>query len=210
MITLDKINEAFHAIAIKDSTNSYELLIDASGHITANINGTVAVTQSGAWSVDLDAGAEVIVTDGTDTLAIAADGSIAVTATELDIRDLTHVSDSIKIGDGTDFLAINADGSVNAQTVPAAMDTWQTSTVSASSVVAEIAATPLANRLSIIIQNLGNHDCYIGEDNTVTISSGIMVPAGSSMRFPYGASANIWAICDTGKTASLRIAEYAD
>lgn len=38
----------------------------------------------------------------------------ALTATDIDIRDLTHVSDSIKIGDGTDFLAINADGSINA------------------------------------------------------------------------------------------------
>jgi hypothetical protein len=39
--------------------------------------------------------------------------SITVDAIDLDIRDLTHVSDSIKIGDGTDFLAINADGSIN-------------------------------------------------------------------------------------------------
>lgn len=60
--------------------------------------------------------------DGTDVLAINADGSlnatinnasIAVTATDLDIRDLTHVSDSVKVGDGTDLLAVNADGSIN-------------------------------------------------------------------------------------------------
>jgi len=34
--------------------------------------------------------------------------------TDLDIRDLTHVSDSVKIGDGTEFLAVNVDGSINA------------------------------------------------------------------------------------------------
>lgn len=39
--------------------------------------------------------------------------SLAVTATDLDIRDLTHVSDSVKIGDGTDFLAIESDGKIN-------------------------------------------------------------------------------------------------
>jgi hypothetical protein len=39
--------------------------------------------------------------------------SIEVTATDLDIRDLTHASDSVKIGDGTDFLAVNGDGSIN-------------------------------------------------------------------------------------------------
>lgn len=58
---------------------------------------------------------------GGDELAIAADGSIAITdnggsltvdAVDLDIRDITHVSDSIKVGDGTDFLAIAADGSI--------------------------------------------------------------------------------------------------
>ena len=42
-----------------------------------------------------------------------AGGSLTVDAINLDIRDLTHVSDSVKIGDGTDFLAINADGSIN-------------------------------------------------------------------------------------------------
>jgi hypothetical protein len=39
--------------------------------------------------------------------------SITVDAVDLDVRDLTHVSDSVKIGDGTDFLAVNSDGSIN-------------------------------------------------------------------------------------------------
>lgn len=39
--------------------------------------------------------------------------ALTVTATDLDIRDLTHVSDSVKVGDGTDLLAVNADGSIN-------------------------------------------------------------------------------------------------
>lgn len=49
--------------------------------------------------------------EGVDTNIINA--SIEVTATDLDIRDLTHASDSVKVGDGTDFLEINADGSIN-------------------------------------------------------------------------------------------------
>jgi len=47
----------------------------------------------------------------TDVLAQLVSG-VTVSATDLDIRDLTHVSDSVKIGDGTDFLAIAADGSI--------------------------------------------------------------------------------------------------
>lgn len=56
----------------------------------------------------------ILISDGTDNLAINADGSLnaVVTATQLDIDDLSHTVDSVKIGDGTDFLAIAADGSI--------------------------------------------------------------------------------------------------
>ena len=77
---------------------------------------TATVTATDLDIRDLDATQDnVAISDGTDTLAVNADGSInaVVTATNLDIRDLTHVTDSIKIGDGTDFLAVNADGSIN-------------------------------------------------------------------------------------------------
>jgi hypothetical protein len=40
--------------------------------------------------------------------------SIAVTATDLDIRDLDAATDSVAISDGTDTLAVNGDGSLNA------------------------------------------------------------------------------------------------
>lgn len=49
--------------------------------------------------------------EGVDANIINA--SLVVTATDLDIRDLSHSQDSVKVGDGTDFLAINADGSIN-------------------------------------------------------------------------------------------------
>jgi hypothetical protein len=39
--------------------------------------------------------------------------TLTVQATNLDIRDLSHTQDSVKVGDGTDFLAVNADGSIN-------------------------------------------------------------------------------------------------
>jgi hypothetical protein len=49
---------------------------------------------------------------GTSLDVNLTNASIAVTATDLDIRDLSHTQDSVKIGDGTDFLAIAADGSI--------------------------------------------------------------------------------------------------
>jgi len=41
------------------------------------------------------------------------DDTLVVSATDLDIRDLSHTTDSVEIGDGTDTLAINGDGSIN-------------------------------------------------------------------------------------------------
>jgi hypothetical protein len=48
-------------------------------------------------------------------LKVNANGSVDanILNTDLDIRDLSHTTDSVKIGDGTDTLAINADGSIN-------------------------------------------------------------------------------------------------
>lgn len=50
-------------------------------------------------------------------LKVEADGSVnvnaEVTATDLDIRDLSASQDNVAISDGTDTLAINADGSIN-------------------------------------------------------------------------------------------------
>ena len=137
-----------------------QIVIDASGFLTVNVNGTVtvsgtvaisgtvAVTQSGTWNiatvttvttltgitndVNIADGGNSITVDGTvaatqsgtwnigTVASITADvniadggNSITVDAVDLDIRDLTHVSDSVKVGDGTDLLAVNADGSIN-------------------------------------------------------------------------------------------------
>lgn len=93
--------------------------IDSNGYITANINGTVTVD-----ATDLDIRQlvhtggtpdSVQVGDGTEILLINADGSVnaVVTATDLDIRDLSAAQDNVAISDGTDTLAIESDGSIN-------------------------------------------------------------------------------------------------
>ena len=51
--------------------------------------------------------------DGAGNSISSTGGALSVSASDLDIRDLTHVSDSVKIGDGTDFLLVNTDGSIN-------------------------------------------------------------------------------------------------
>ncbi len=78
--------------------------VDATGSEVSLDAATLAALES--ITVQNGAGAAAVnIQDGGN--------SITVDATDLDIRDLTHVSDSIKVGDGTDFLAVNTDGSIN-------------------------------------------------------------------------------------------------
>ena len=58
--------------------------------------------------------------------------SITVDATDLDIRDLTHVSDSVKVGDGTDFLAIDASGNIGVTDAGGSLTVDGTVTVTAT------------------------------------------------------------------------------
>jgi len=166
---------------------------------------TLDSLDSSLHSVEVrNAAGQALAIDGSGYITANINGTVTVTATDLDIRDLLFASDSVDVTGST----VGITGTV--QTAPAGLDVWQTSSVSATATAGEIAATPLANRLRMIIQNVGTGDVYLGEDNTVTDTTGICLPKGSSFEFPYGVTANIWAICATGKTATLRVAEYAD
>jgi len=75
-------------------------------------DGTAVTQSGGALDVNLASqDASINIADGGGSITV--DGSVTVSATDLDIRDLTHVSDSVSVGDGTDLLAVNADGSIN-------------------------------------------------------------------------------------------------
>jgi hypothetical protein len=195
---------------------------------------------------------------GGHELDINADGSLnaTVTATDFDIRDLTHVSDSIKIGDGTDFLAINADGSINVSfSVPTADDDADAgnplktgtravdgllSAVSASNdradmisdmyrrlwvndsanvgfkvsaetvglTAVEIVSTPLAGRRFVTIQNEGSVDVYLGHANTVTTANGIKISKKSSATYELGEDLDLWMISGTAGQ-DVRVLEAA-
>jgi hypothetical protein len=103
---------------------------DAGGSLTVDATdldirdlafATDKVDVSGSTNIGLDAATlaaleSITVQNGSGASAVnIQDGgnSLTVDAIDLDIRDLTHVSDSIKVGDGTDLLAVNTDGSIN-------------------------------------------------------------------------------------------------
>lgn len=90
MLTKDKL--IFDPADIADSDQVGAYIVGAGGAVatTATVGGSEALDVNLVQSVGL-----------------------VVSATNLDIRDLSHSQDSVKVGDGTDFLAVNADGSIN-------------------------------------------------------------------------------------------------
>lgn len=114
-------------IFVSDATTpSQKLKVNADGSIDTNFaagssvqvtDGTeiIEVNADGSINVNFPSGAEIGITDGTDSLEINADGSVnaTVSATDLDIRDLSAAQDNVAISDGTDTLEVNADGSIN-------------------------------------------------------------------------------------------------
>lgn len=124
-------------VKVADATlPSQQLTVNADGSVNITDNGSsltvdatdldirdlssaqdsVEVLQATHDNLNLNANLQVgdaDVANGNPVPISDAGGSLTVDATDLDIRDLTHVSDSVKIGDGTDFLSVNSDGSIN-------------------------------------------------------------------------------------------------
>lgn len=105
------------AVNVQDGGNS--LTVDATDLDIRDLSSaqdSVEVLQATHDNLNLNANIQVgdaDVANGNPVPVSDAGGSLTVDANNLDIRDLTHASDSVKVGDGTDFLAVNTDGSIN-------------------------------------------------------------------------------------------------
>lgn len=60
----------------------------------------------------------MVVLTTTKEILDALNAGITVTGVDIDIRDLSHTQDSIKIGDGVDFLAIDGNGKIGISDLP--------------------------------------------------------------------------------------------
>lgn len=184
--------------------------------LTTTISGDVNVTQgTSPWVVsatdldirDLTAASDSVQSnlfDGAGTALtstlVGADQSLdvnitqsvalTVSATDLDIRDLSASQDNVAISDGTDTLAIESDGSINTNATIAAPNTavLATATALASGGTADpIVSSALANRKSLRFFNNSNKDLFFGQDG-VTSANGYPVPPGSELTMQAGPS----------------------
>lgn len=224
-LTVDAVNLDIRDLAFATDK------VDVTGSEVSLDSGTLAALESitvqngaGAAAVNIQDGGNSITVDGTVSISgnvtvdqgtspwVVGDGggSLTVDAVDLDIRDLSHSQDSVKIGDGTDFLAVNADGSINVQSFEGAYSSWTVVAASVDDTVGgtQLAASPLSGRLRVEIQNLGTQDIYIRQSTGVTTSNGLKIPKGSSYEQALDAGAAIYAITPSG-SSDVRIAQYA-
>lgn len=171
--------------------------VDASGSEVSLDSATLAALES--ITVQNGAGASAVnVQDGGN--------SITVDAVNLDVRDLTHVSDSVKIGDGTDFLAVNGDGSINVAQASGTSASYGNATVTTTAT--KIIATNLSGRRAAVIQNRGSKSIFIGHDSSITAANCPELPAGSSVEMPFGSTLDVYGITATG-SSDIRYNEVA-
>lgn len=132
----------------------------------------------------------------------------------LDLLDSATASIAIKSTSGQE-LAIDGDGflTVNQGSTPwvvsvGNVSSWKNTVETPTTTASELVSTPFANRISVLIQNTGNQDVFIGPDATVTAANGVKIPKGSSADFSFDTGADIYAITSAG-SGELRISEFA-
>lgn len=133
---------------LSSAQDSVEVLQATHDNLNANANIQVG-------NADVANGNPVPVSDAGGSLTV--DGSVTVSATDLDIRDLTHVSDSIRIGDGTDLANVTAAGELNVlATAQPGVD------------IGDVTINNAAGASAVNIQDGGNS---ITVDGSVTVSA---------------------------------------
>lgn len=91
---------------------------------------------------------------------------------------------------------------------PSAAIAVQDSAAAVTDVAAQLMATPLAGRRKVIIQNVGNETVYLG-DSGVADTTGIELKKRTNVELEIGEHVDIYAVCASGESSSLRILEMA-
>lgn len=193
---------------------------DGTDFLAIAADGSIAITDNGASltvdATDLDIRDLNFSTDSvTSRIQDSSGNSLSSTAGSLHVSitdgvnvevDLSHVDDSVRLGDGTTLTNVTADNRLFTYHAPNA--SAQNSTASVGLTAVELAATPLANRKKILVQNNGDKAIAIGGSNAVTMSNGIIIPKGASFELDWGANVDLYAI-SSAASQDVRVMEVA-
>ena len=169
-------------VAIKGSTGN-QLVVNADGSINANVD--VSVSNGSDKAEDA---AHVSGDIGTYILSVREDVLSASTSASGDYQSLkTDKLGRAYINDSNQSAAFSA--------------------VVVAATATDLVPTDLVNRKSILIQNIGTKNIFIGNSG-VTVSNGIRLSSGSSAEFAITDNVNVYAIAQTG-TSEVRVMELA-
>lgn len=226
------------AQSMADSANVGAYLRSADGtlitHTTVGGKEALDVRIAEGINVEVDLSHvddSVKVGDGTDFLAINADGSINITdnggsltvdAVDLDIRDLSAAQDSVEawthdgagnaINSTSNALNVYITGSGPLTVSDAALA--NTAVAQAANVLdvadtAEAAvASPLANRKYLFLYNYSNKQIFVG-GASVTEANGFPVSPGSYLQMRAGAASPVNFVGRSGETPEIRTLELS-
>lgn len=189
-LDIDDLNATDDAVAAWAHDGSGNAISSTGGSLNVNLTNT-----------------EISVIQGSDS-------PWAVEATDLDIRDLTHVSDSVRLGDGTTLTTVTTVGSDNGldvynlndpSTANTAVATSQTDIDNTAGGTA-LVGSALANRKGMLVANEGNKKMYIGTGSVTT--DGFPIAPGAYLDLKLGAAIALKAITSNG-TADSRTLEYS-
>lgn len=145
------------------------------------------------YDICLDAStSNIAISDGTNTAGVDANGALC-----------TKVQDS-----NGDTLEINADGSLNVSLSGGGFTAIKATAETVGVAAGEIVATPLTDRASILIQNMGPGDVYLGEDAGVVVGDGLCIPKKSSLQYDFPEAIDLFLIASAAGT-DVRILEVA-
>lgn len=182
--------------------------VDISGS-SVSISGSVAVTQSTSPWVIGDGGGSITV-DG--TVELGATSLAALETIELGATTLAAL-ESITVQNGSGASAVNIQDGGNSITVdfidPDLADTAIQNTATAvTATVGPIVASALANRKDVFVANMGANIVYFGK-SAVTAANGFPLFKNEKIQARIGSSVAPGVICDTGKTANIRVMELS-
>lgn len=153
---------------------------------------------------------DVQVTTGSDKAEDSAhvDGDIG--SYILSVREDTLASSTSATGDYQSFKtdSLGALWANVYKTAPATHTGWLVSANNIVDTAELVVAADLANRKTIMVQNVGNRPVYLGHSNAVTSSNGIRLSAGAAIEVELAAGVNIYAISDASGS-DIRVAEFA-
>ena len=115
--------------------------------------------------------------------------------------------------DGNIAVRVIIPGTVEGSFTPRGLKDFVVRTISIDDTATQIPTTDLTETDAVSIHNKGTSILYIGPTDTVTAdsvvgtTSGWEVPPGGYVGFDLRETAEIWAICETGKSVIVKIME---